>query len=120
LKTQDRRIPAAGGKQTWISNSLAKTDHRKFYKYDETTGAKFFLNDPSKLGNPFPYLKYYQRNKLILYYEPLHQWFVFGYDDVAHLFFAPRFSATWMKEFVYAAPEEVRQHLKRSRRFFKK
>jgi hypothetical protein len=46
--------------------------------------------------------------------------FVFGYDDVAHLFFAPRLSAIWMKEFVYAAPEETWQHLKRSGRFFKK
>ena len=80
-------------------------------KVDEREGAAFFLNDPKKLDNPFPDLKYFRENKPVFYYPPLNQWFVFGHDDVANLFSDPRLSADRMKGFVDAAPEEVREDL---------
>ena len=80
---------------------------------DEREGAAFFLNDPKKLDNPFPDLKYFRENKPVFYYPPLNQWFVFGHDDVANLFSDPRLSADRMKGFVDAAPEEVREDLKK-------
>ncbi len=80
---------------------------------DQREGAAFFLNDPKKLDNPFPDLKYFRQNKPVFYYPPLNQWFVFGHDDVANLFSDPRLSADRMKGFVDAAPEEVREDLKK-------
>jgi cytochrome P450 len=73
----------------------------------------FFLNDPQKLDDPFPDLAYFRENRPVFYYEPLNEWFVFGYDDVASLFSDPRLSADRMKGFVDAAPEEVREDLRR-------
>ena len=80
---------------------------------DEREGARFFLNDPKKLDDPFPDLKYFRENKPVFYYEPLNQWFVFGYEDAAGLFSDARLSADRMKGFVDAAPEEVRGDLKK-------
>lgn len=68
----------------------------------------FFLNDPRKLNDPFPDLKYFRENRPVFYYAPFEQWFVFGYEDVAGLFHDPRLSADRMKGFVDAAPPEVR------------
>ena len=82
-------------------------------KVDEREGAAFFLNDPKKLDNPFPDLKYFRQNKPVFYYPPLNQWFIFGHDDVANLFSDPRLSADRMKGFVDAAPEEVREDLRK-------
>jgi cytochrome P450 len=80
---------------------------------DEREGAAFFLNDPKKLDDPFPDLKYFRENRPVFYHPTLDQWFVFGYDDVAGLFSDPRLSADRMKGFVDAAPEEVRDELRR-------
>jgi len=82
-------------------------------KVDEREGAGFLLNVPQKLDNPFPDLKYFRENKPVFYYPPLDQWFVFGHDDVASLFSDPRLSADRMKGFVNAAPEEVREGLRK-------
>jgi cytochrome P450 len=78
---------------------------------DEREGSGFFLNDPRKLNDPFPDMKYFRENHPVFYYEPLNQWFVFGYDDAASLFSDPRLSANRMKGFVDAAPEEVHDEL---------
>ena len=82
-------------------------------KVDEREGAGFLLNVPQKLDNPFPDLKYFRENKPVFYYPPLDQWFVFGHDVVASLFSDPRLSADRMKGFVNAAPEEVREDLRK-------
>jgi cytochrome P450 len=76
---------------------------------DAREAGDFFLNDPRKLDDPFPDLKYFRENRPVFYYEPFDQWFVFGYDDVAGLFHDPRLSADRMKGFVGAAPPEVRE-----------
>jgi len=82
-------------------------------KVDDREGAGFFLNVPEKLDDPFPDLAYFRENKPVFYYPPLDQWFVFGYDDVAALFSDPRLSADRMKGFVDAAPEAVREPLRK-------
>jgi cytochrome P450 len=87
---------------------------------DAREGAEFFLNDLKKLDDPFPDLKYFRENKPVFYYEPLNQWFVFGYDDVLSLFSDPRLSADRMKGFVYAVPEEAREDLGKIASFFEK
>jgi hypothetical protein len=63
----------------------------------EKEGEGFFLNDPRKLFNPFPDLKYFRENHPIFYYPPLSSWFIFSYDDVVTLFQDPRLSADRMK-----------------------
>ena len=73
----------------------------------------FFLNDPQKLFNPFPDLRYFRENHPVFYYPPLSSWFIFSYDDVVSLFQDPRLSADRMKGFVDAAPVEVRGDLKK-------
>jgi cytochrome P450 len=73
----------------------------------------FFLNDPQKLFNPFPDLRYFRENHPVFYYSPLSSWFIFSYDDVVSLFQDPRLSADRMKGFVDAAPVEVRGELKK-------
>jgi cytochrome P450 len=45
-------------------------------------GEGFFLNDPQKLFDPFPHLRYFRENHPVLYYPPLGSWFIFSYDDV--------------------------------------
>jgi cytochrome P450 len=80
---------------------------------DEREGAEFFLNVPRKLDDPFPDLAYFRKNKPVFYYPPLNQWFVFRHEDVAGLFSDPRLSADRMKGFVEAAPEEVREDLRK-------
>ncbi len=77
----------------------------------ETEG--FFLNVPEKLDDPFPDLAYFRENRPVFYHEGLGQWFVFGHEDVSRLFSDPRMSADRMKGFVEAAPEEVREDLRR-------
>lgn len=77
----------------------------------ETRG--FFLNFPEKLDDPFPDLAYFRENRPVFYHEGLGQWFVFGHEDVSRLFSDPRMSADRMKGFVEAAPEEVREDLRR-------
>ena len=72
----------------------------------------FFLNDPQKLFNPFPDLRYFRENHPVFYYSPLSSWFIFSYDDVVSLFQDPRLSADRMKGFVDAAPVEVRGELR--------
>ncbi len=80
---------------------------------DAREGAEFFLNVPEKLNDPFPDLAYFRGNRPVFYYEPLDQWFVFRYDDVAALFADRRLSSDRMKGFVDAAPEEVRDDLRK-------
>ena len=82
-------------------------------RVDDREGAGFFLNDPQKLDNPFSDFTYFRENKPVFYYPPLNQWFIFGHDDVANLFSDPRLSADRMKGFVDAAPEEVREDLRK-------
>lgn len=72
---------------------------------DDREGAGFFLNVPEKLDDPFPDLAYFRENRPVFYYEPLDQWFVFRYDDVAALFADRRLSSDRMKGFVDAAPK---------------
>ncbi len=60
---------------------------------DEREGAGFFHNDPRKLEDPFPDLKYFRENRPVYYYEPLDQWFIFGYDNVAGLLSDPGLSS---------------------------
>src|SRR5438093_2080121 len=79
---------------------------------DTREGAGFFLNDPAKLNDPFPDLKYFRENRPVFYYQPLKQWFVFSYDHVSALLTDPRLSANRMKGFVDAAPESVRPLLR--------
>ncbi|MEM4781224.1 MAG: cytochrome P450 [Halalkalicoccus sp.] len=74
---------------------------------DEREGEAFFLDDPEKLDDPFSDLAYFREHRPVFYYEPLDQWFVFGYDDVAALFADERLSADRMKGFVDAAPEAM-------------
>jgi cytochrome P450 len=81
-------------------------------RIDDKEGEHFFLNDPHKLDNPFPDLKYFRENHPIFYYPPLGSWFVFRYDDVLSLFQDTRLSADRMKGFVDAAPIEVRSELR--------
>jgi len=82
-------------------------------KIDDKEGKDFFLNDPKKLDNPFPDLKYFREHRPVFYYPPLNTWFIFQYDDVATLFQDARLSADRMKGFVEAAPEEVRGDLRK-------
>ena len=72
-----------------------------------------FSTIPKKLDDPFPDLKYFRENRPVFFYEPLNQWFVFGHDDVTALFADRRLSSDRMKGFVDAAPEEVRDDLKK-------
>ncbi|QIN82320.1 cytochrome P450 [Rubrobacter tropicus] len=74
---------------------------------------EFFLNVPEKLDDPFPDLAYFRENRPIFYHETLDQWFAFGHEDVSKLFSDPRMSADRMKGFVDAAPEEVREDLRK-------
>ncbi len=80
---------------------------------DAREAAEFFLNDPRKLDDPFPDLKYFRENRPVFYYAPFEQWFVFWYDDAAGLFHDPRLSADRMKGFVDAAPPEVREDVRK-------
>lgn len=73
----------------------------------------FFLNVPEKLNDPFPDLAYFRENRPVFHHEALDQWFVFRHDDVSALFSDPRLSADRMKGFVDAAPEEVRDDLRK-------
>lgn len=77
----------------------------------ETEG--FFLNVPEKLDDPFPDLAYFRENRPVFHHEGLDQWFVFRHEDVAKMFSDPRMSADRMRGFVDAAPEEVRENLKK-------
>ena len=79
---------------------------------DTREGPGFFLNDPAKLNDPFPDLKYFRENRPVFYYRPLKQWFIFSYDHVSALLTDPRLSANRMKGFVDAAPESVRPRLR--------
>ena len=80
---------------------------------DPREAEAFFLNVPEKLDDPFPDLAYFGENKPVFYHESLGQWFVFGHEDVSKLFSDPRMSADRMKGFLDAAPEEVREDLRR-------
>ncbi len=80
---------------------------------DAREGDDFFLNDPAKLDDPFPDLKYFRENRPVFFYAPFNQWYVFGYDDVANLFHDPRLSSDRMKGFVDAAPPEVRDDVRK-------
>jgi hypothetical protein len=60
-------------------------------------GGRFFLNDPQKLFDPFPDLKYFRENHPVFYCPPLNSWFIFSYDDVVSLFQDSRLSARPMK-----------------------
>lgn len=80
---------------------------------DKREAGEFFLNDPKKLDDPFPDMKYFRENRPIFYYEPFNEWFVFGHDDVARLFSDPRLSSSRMKGFVDVVPEEVRDDVRR-------
>ena len=75
----------------------AKMDLRGSANIIETIDAKeskdFFLNDPQKLDNPFPDLKYFLEHRPVFYYPPLNTWFIFQYDDVATLFQDAKLSA---------------------------
>lgn len=82
-------------------------------KIDDKEGQGFFLNDPQKLDNPFPDLRYFRENHPVFFYPPLGSWFVFSYDDVLSLFQDARLSADRMKGFVDAAPVEVRGDLRK-------
>lgn len=44
---------------------------------DEREGAKFFLDDPQKLKDPFPDLNISEKIGPF-FYQPLNQWFVFA------------------------------------------
>lgn len=85
---------------------------------DEREGTAFFLNDPAKLDDPFPDLAYFREQRPIFYYEPLEQWFVFRYDDVATLFADERLSADRMKGFVDATPEAMQAEVGELAPFF--
>ncbi len=74
---------------------------------------EFFLNVSEKLDDPLPDLAYFRENQSVFFYPPFEQWFVFGYDDVAGLFHDPRLSADRMKGFADAAPEGVREGLRK-------
>ena len=80
---------------------------------DPRESTEFFLDVPEKLNDPFPDLAYFRENRPLFYREPLDQWFVFRHDDVSSLFSDPRMSADRMKGFVDAAPEEVRDDLRK-------
>jgi cytochrome P450 len=82
-------------------------------KTDVRETGEFFLNVPQKLDDPFPDLAYFRENRPVFYHEGLGQWFVFGHEDVSRLFSDLRMSADRMKGFVEAAPEEVREDLRR-------
>ena len=82
-------------------------------KIDARETDQFFLNVPEKLDDPFPDLAYFRENRPIFYHEDLGQWFAFRHEDVSALFSDPRMSADRMKGFVDAAPEEVREDLRR-------
>lgn len=94
--------------KTWVTPSLNPIE-----TIDDREGTGFFLNDPQKLDNPFPDLKYFRENRPVFYYPPLNTWFIFRYDDVINLFHDGRLSADRMKGFVDAAPEEVREDLRK-------
>ena len=46
-------------------------------KIDDREGKNFFLNDPQKLENPFPDLKYFLEHRPVFYSPPLNTWFIF-------------------------------------------
>jgi cytochrome P450 len=89
-------------------------------KVNDKEGLRFFLNEPQKLDNPFPDLKYFRENRHIFYHKPLNEWFIFRYDDVATLFHDSRLSSDRMKGFVDAAPQEVRDELRKIAAFLEK
>lgn len=90
-----------------------KSTVSQFFNPDTRESKDFFLNDPRKLDNPFPDLQYFRENHPVFFYAPLNQWFIFKYDDVADLFSDSRLSANRMKGLVDAAPEEVREDLRK-------
>jgi cytochrome P450 len=63
----------------------------------DKAGEGFSLNDPQKLFNPFPDLKYFREKHPVFCYPPLSSWFVFSYTDVVSLFQDRRLSADRMK-----------------------
>src|SRR5690242_763891 len=70
--------------------------------------ADFFLDDPKKLDDPFADLAWLREHRPVYWHEPVKQWFVFPYDDVASLFGDLRLSANRVAGFVDAVPEAVR------------
>ena len=82
-------------------------------KTDARETQEFFLNVPEKLDDPFPDLAYFRENRPVFYHEAFDQWFAFRHEDVSTLFSDPRMSADRMKGFVDAAPEEVKEDLRR-------
>ncbi|MEO8969084.1 MAG: cytochrome P450 [Solirubrobacteraceae bacterium] len=79
------------------------------------TGAldPFFLEDPSKLDEPFSDLAWLREHRPVYHHEPLDQWFVFRYDDVRSLFADVRLSANRMSGFTDAVPAPVRDEVRR-------
>jgi cytochrome P450 len=71
----------------------------------------FFLDDPKKLDDPFADLAWLRENRPVYFHEPVNQWFVFPYDDVASLFGDPRLSANRAAGFTEAVPESVRDEV---------
>ena len=63
----------------------------------DKAGEGFFLNDPQKLFNPFPDLRYFRENHPVFYYPALSSWFVSSYADVVSLFQDRRLSTDRMK-----------------------
>lgn len=82
-------------------------------KIDARETDQFFLDVPEKLDDPFPDLAYFRENRPVFYHEALDQWFAFRHEDVSTLFSDPRMSADRMKGFVDAAPEGVREDLRK-------
>lgn len=82
-------------------------------KIDARETDQFFLNVPEKLDDPFPDLAYFRENRPVFYHEALDQWFAFRHEAVSTLFSDSRMSADRMKGFVDAAPEEVREDLRK-------
>jgi len=74
--------------------------------------ADFFLDDPKKLDDPFADLAWLRENRPVYRHEPIGQWFVFPYHEVATLFSDPRLSANRVAGFVDAVPESVRDEVR--------
>ena len=53
-----------------------------------------------------------REHRPVYWHEPVNQWFVFPYDDVASLFGDPRLSANRVAGFVDAVPEKVRDDVR--------
>ena len=70
------------------------------------------MEQPAGLDNPFPDLSRYLAECPVYFSQPLNQWFVFRYNDVAALFADKRLSAGRMKGFVEQAPPEIREELR--------